>query len=531
MISSEISEPRDEAGKGPSPRAGDHGTRGRRYMRVVAIGITLGLLLSIYFFYGSAGRAGAWPIYTTYHDELADAFRAGQLHLLRAPPPELLAQADPYDPAHLRLWLWDVSLHRGRYYLYWGPVPALLQALAKSALRIDGAIGDQYLVCAMFFLAAVAAALLLERLQRRVFAAVPLWCVLLGILAFGCITPTLFLVATGGVYQASIAAAQAFLLLGMVFAFDAVWGASGAEPLPRRLALAGGCWALALGSRISVAPAIALLVLLTAAFSARSAAPRGLGTRAAFRASVWMAAPVAITCGLLLLYNQLRFDSPFQFGTDLMLTTMKFRASTRYVLINAYSYLLRPFRTDCHFPFVSAPWAPPADEALPSWLEIPEGYLLGEPAVGVLRVVPIVWFAPIALLACVRALRGPRACEADPADEAARRSTGVAYCVLALAVLGTAAGLLSLAVFISTMRYQSDMMSGLSLLGLLGAFALLQRARGRLGRAVASLLFIATTVSTIGFGLLFGFQGYDGQFKRFHPTLHARLEHAWSRCD
>jgi hypothetical protein len=75
----------------------------------------------------------AWTPYTRYYDRQADAFLAGSLSLLEKPPAELLALANPYD-YHNREglgYLWDASLYRGKYYLYWGPVPALVAAGVK----------------------------------------------------------------------------------------------------------------------------------------------------------------------------------------------------------------------------------------------------------------------------------------------------------------------------------------------------------------------------------------------------------------
>ena len=64
-----------------------------------------------------------------YYDLLADAFLAGQFHLLIAPRPELLALANPYDPVlNGPLRLPDASLYNGKYYLYFGPVPGLIHA-------------------------------------------------------------------------------------------------------------------------------------------------------------------------------------------------------------------------------------------------------------------------------------------------------------------------------------------------------------------------------------------------------------------
>ena len=77
---------------------------------------------------------------------------------------------------------------------------------------------------------------------------------------------------TPGTYQAAIVGAQAFIMLGLVCAFDGVWnGIHGNRSAPM-LAVAGAMWALALACRLSVAPAVALFIVATAlASSARSA--------------------------------------------------------------------------------------------------------------------------------------------------------------------------------------------------------------------------------------------------------------------
>src|SRR5262249_45010424 len=80
----------------------------------------------------SAGRMVSWPPIPQYKDvyaPLGEAFLHGQTSLLERPAPELLALPNPYDcEANRPYRLHDRSLYQGRYYLYWGPVPALLAA-------------------------------------------------------------------------------------------------------------------------------------------------------------------------------------------------------------------------------------------------------------------------------------------------------------------------------------------------------------------------------------------------------------------
>ncbi len=180
------------------------------------------VVLAVYAWIGSAGRSGAWPVYMTYYDLLAEGFRSGHLYIPVEPAKALIAQADPYDPRHSALWMWDASLYKDHYYMYWGPVPALLQALVKSLLQIRGMVGDQYLVFAGFALAAIFGALLVDRIARRLFDTVPGWLRAVMVAAFALANPAPHLIASGDIYQASIGFGQAFTLLGLLFAFDAV---------------------------------------------------------------------------------------------------------------------------------------------------------------------------------------------------------------------------------------------------------------------------------------------------------------------
>jgi len=82
------------------------------------------------------GPAGNWHGQTSeYYALLTDAFLAGQTSLLVQPPAEMLALPDPYDPvANARLRLHDASLYHGKYYLYFGPTPAIVLFLPYKLL-------------------------------------------------------------------------------------------------------------------------------------------------------------------------------------------------------------------------------------------------------------------------------------------------------------------------------------------------------------------------------------------------------------
>jgi hypothetical protein len=488
------------------------------------VALALVLIWQTYGYVGSAGYVRyPWPGYMQYYDLLAEGFRKGQLHIPVEPAPQLLAQRDPYSPLHRDLWLWDISLYKGKYYLYWGPVPAAFLAGAKAALDIDKLIGDQYLVCAMFALSALFGALLIERVRHRLFPRVPKVLLIGAVLTFGFANPTLHLVASGGVYQAAIGASQAFLLCGLLFAFDAVWR-SPARPPAWQLIAAGTGFGLALACRISVFAAIAVMGVATAL----STGFRRGGFRPVLRDGTWMAAPMVASGLGLLVYNQLRFENWFEFGTKLQLSTMKFRYSSEYFIANLYSYIFSPFNASCEFPQLRQEWNRGLG-VLPKWISVPSDYLVTEPVVGWGWAAPVAWFGLVALVVAARKVHA-LSTGSTSNEEQAHGYRSYIFCVLCFVVLSTTTGFADMGLFLATMRYLADVTNGLVLLGLLGAFSAYSAARSTALRRVVSVGVLVVMGGTIAAGLMLGYQGYLDHFKRYNPSLHAEYVKSLSTC-
>lgn len=507
-----------------APRAAPAG--GRRYflarvrwrLRIAVALIVVGTI-AVYAFFSSAGSWSSWPVYWGYYDHLADAFRSGQLHLLIQPNPLLLKQANPYDPQHRWLWVWDFAFYDGKYYLYYGPVPALFEAAAKMVLGIWGVIGDQYLVFGFCCLCLVSQALLLVRVADRVFPRLPGYLVIAAVLVTAFANPTPHMLSSGGHYQAAIVGAQAFLLVGLVVACDAVWLAGSDRSSRLRLAFAGLAWALAIGCRVTAGPAVALLIIATLIAVARPLPNR---LRSVATDALWVGVPVALGVFVLLLYNRARFGAWFDFGVDYQLNTVKFRTSSRFVLLNVYSYLFRTPDFTCAFPFVLQHVNRDA-LAFPSWLAPPADYSTQEVLVGVLVAVPWIWLAPLGLILCSKRFW-----------RNARRAAGARlalWCVACSAILATAMIPLGIGAFCATMRYLGDATFGLLLLAALGAFSLYESARDHawLRRSLGAFLCFAAA-ATIVIGLLLGVQGYDNHFSRHNPALASKLDQALSFC-
>lgn len=513
-----------------------------RFMNGRFVGLALILigLEILYAFYGSAGRILTdWPVYQAYYDMLAEGFRAGQLHLAYTPRPELLAADDPWSLRYGRYWLGDGSFYGGKYYLYWGPAPALLQAGIKSLLGINRIIGDQYLTFAAFSILTISSCALVSRMVTRLFPATPFWLVALGVITVGCANPVLHLVSTGGVYQAAISFAQAFLVLGLFWALEAVWRAHLSERSWPYLIAAGFTWGLSLSCRFSQAASIGLLMLGTvvsiqwckAAKTADSAhATPDPVPKTHSPSLATFVRPFLINClavGLpvlafvlaLLFYNKARFDEYFEFGTTWMTTSVKFRWSTIYWPANIYAYLLQTFEANGTFPFLHQ-MTHFSRDTIPSWVNYPEDLIMHEPVVGLLKSAPISWLSVVAAYFAVKKWLGRRGRVFTDHD---RLYTAyfVGFLIIATVSAGPALG-----VYITTMRYLADFTHGFLLLGLLGGYSLCASADAAKPESLRPPLRIVTTsamsllgVTTILFGFAFGVQGYAHHFKRFNPEL------------
>jgi hypothetical protein len=493
--------------------------------RVLALGRRswfFALLLVLCLFYAFVGSAGIahWPVYGVYHDLQADAFLKGQLHLPVDPAPELLKAKDPYSRANIRYWWLDASFYHGKYYIYWGPVPALIEAAAKWVLGIHHAVGDQYLVVFFHCLTFCCGALLIERMLKRLFASSSRWLLVLGVLVFACANPFLHGEATPSTYEVAIIAAQAWLCAGVLFAFDAVWHAGSPSARRSRLLAAGVCWALGLGSRVSVLPAIALLIPLTAWLEA-------LPTSQRFRRfvvdSLLLGVPVVLTGFGLLAYNKLRFDNWLEFGANIQLSGFPLiHFSAAFVPANLYSYIFRsPAGWSCEFPYVQQTWLMGARAFPAGWFTFAPEYDVGatEPVIGWALMLPLTWLSPLAFAFAPR-----------PWRPAGRRDRAYLFCLFAFTLLASATGVIALFAYAVTMRYLEDVVSGLALLALLGAFALRFHRYGRLAPRLVSALIAALSVPSIVLGLLLGYQGYNHQFHSYNPVLDHKLVEALSLC-
>src|SRR6185369_421754 len=169
----------------------------------VQVGIIVGLVILYYLWCVTLGLWTDFPPSTNYYDLQAAAFRHGQLALEVQPDPALLALQDPYEPADRENVpvLWDATLFEGKYYLYWGPVPALM--LAGVKLFYTREIGDNLLTFAFLSGTFIFLTLIILDLWKAYFPAAPRFILLASIALAGLINPLPFVLIEARIYEAA----------------------------------------------------------------------------------------------------------------------------------------------------------------------------------------------------------------------------------------------------------------------------------------------------------------------------------------
>ena len=446
----------------------------------------------------TAGLKG-WPVYTDYYGRLTDAFLHGQLNLRDGPPPKMLALSDPYDPyanAHYRLH--DASLYNGKYYLYWGPAPALVAAAFCWIIRdVDPKFGDQYLVLIYMSGTTILATILIFQIRARFFPKQPPWSAAFAVLTLGLGTPVLYTLARSAIYEASLAAGQFFLMAGFLAAWFGVQNRRASL-----LALAGFCWAMSAGSRIALVPAIGIIALLTAWQL------RGLGRRTALNIFA-LFLPLLAGAVLHAWYDYARFGSVTEFGLHYQLANVNQHAlpaselsGARFIVPNAINYLLMPPYLIARFPYVIALRQATVEQAMHPWQVRAE------------TVTGIVWSQPFFIF-IFPALAVLWSGSNDPNQKLKR------WLALSLLVGGVLGFGPALTIHDSTMRYLIDAVPCLAVLSAFGYWALIDwlASKPKLAREAGAAACVFT-IWAVPMGLLMGFYGYYAHFPMFNPELY-----------
>jgi len=311
--------------------------------RPAIIGLIIFAVSSTYLLLsGARGPRPGMELYAL----LARSFLQGTTALPIEPRRELLALSDPYDPKENSQYrVLDASLYRGRYYLYFGPVPAvtlflpyrlvtgrdLPNRIAVPIFCIAGYVSS----CALFFL-----------LARRNRWTLPLWLRCAMVVCLGSMSLLSLLVRRPAFYQVAISAGYFCVMTGFLALAKALVPGLAS---PKWLVIAGLLLGLAVGCRPHL---VIVCVIVLGSFAIRS--------RRNPRLVLAMATGMAACALALGWYNYVRFDDPLEFGRTYQLTLFPSNPLTDYyglelnpngILRSAKQFLLVIPRVDGRPPF------------------------------------------------------------------------------------------------------------------------------------------------------------------------------------
>lgn len=317
--------------------------------RAASMAVLVGaLVFFLYVWFASVGYWIHWPKTTSYYQQLSDAFSTGQPNLLVDPDPALLKLSDPYTMANREgiSYPWDVVLFQGKFFLYWGPVPALVIWMIRAFTASE--VGDAQLVFIFVFGVFIVLSLFILHIRRKFFPTIGWVYVIPGILLAGFANPMPWLLNRPAVYEAAIASGQFFLITGFFLGYLAlgygkhrIW----------MLILSGVFLASAVASRATLIFAAIFLVLMVSGYLLLE------HRRWSDKLPQLSALMFPFAIGLIAVgwYNNIRFGNWFEFGFKYQLTGMNthlFTFSSANLFINFHNYFLNPYRLLPTFPYL-----------------------------------------------------------------------------------------------------------------------------------------------------------------------------------
>jgi len=346
-------------------------------------GSVIAIIVVIWFI--TNGTFFTWIPGSNYFDRLANAFLKGSFSLLEKPPTDLLALPNPYD-WRVREginYIWDASLFEGKYYLYFGPVPALVAMVVKWFHQFI--IDDQYIL--MFFYAGfvISLAMVLHWTRKTFFSKAPVWTELIFTLVGGLCVPVLWLMKEPNVYETSILGGQFFLILGL---YAILRGMQKKEHKNFWFCLGSFIWGASVGCRMNNVAGIVLMIISISIFLLKD------NKKEFFPRIFWLIFPLALWAVCLGYYNYARFGNFFETGHQFQLTGPAYSSdfqdifSIKYIIPNIYNMFFRPLEFSfVDFPFVFSPFI--QENMWPWYIHLPEKYYYSEPITGLFMGVPV----------------------------------------------------------------------------------------------------------------------------------------------
>lgn len=320
-------------------------------------------------------RAGVSDHYGFYN-LLADGFASGHLDLSIKPDERFKSLANPLDPAQNGAFrMHDVSYFKGKYYLYFGPTPALVLFLPIRLLGL-GKLTEPYAAAMLASGCLILSILMLFKLIQLLRLNPNPFVFVSQVVFLGACGLTSFTLCRPVMYEVAILTGALFSLATIYFILK---GMDASRRSTLYFALAGLSLGLAVGCRpnlvVLACPVFLMLLFIVI---------RNIGSVNRRLLLLGLNAGGFGVCLLgLFVYNYLRFGSPFEFGNSFQLVgaieppqhlSLK---NLSYLIPNLWNYFGNPPSFKSYFPFAFPQngWAPDSLQG---------SYLVNEPITGML---------------------------------------------------------------------------------------------------------------------------------------------------
>jgi hypothetical protein len=475
-------------------------------------------LVWMYVWIITIGRIDTWPSGRNYYWLLTQAFKHGQTHLLVEPNPELLKLENPYDYRQRKglEYLWDTTLYNGKYYLYWGPVPAVLGVIVSSITSKP--VTDTGWV--FFFVIGIAlfSVLLLRDIYKEY--RLPSWVFWGGSLAAAVNIPLIWMLTRPKFYEVSISGGQFFLMTGFFAMFRAFRSDT---PHKGYIAFSTIAFGLAGATRINLLPSVVFLAIV---IFWRIYAINRRKIRESIPAFAVAFLPLALIACSLFWYNFNRFGSIFEFGHRYQLTGPSLTAdykdisSVKYIIPNLYTYVFRLPSLSQNFPFLTIPWI--KSEMWPSFIHLPEHYYYTEPVAGIIIIIPLIGLTVLLLMRLFWLfINGELSLSGNKAGAVNSMFSWFGFSMLGYVVIQMAI----LLIFInSAMRYLLDISPALIVLSTMyvGYYEQSVEKNPYLIKLILCAWILASLLTVVS-GFFIGFTGDKNIFLNQNPQLYYQL--------
>lgn len=288
---------------------------------------------------------------------LSDALIKGSLSLLGRPDPGLMSLSDPYDPAENGVYrlagAHDLSLYKGKFYVYFGAVPALVMFIPFSLLFGYDMPGN--LALALFCIGGTVWSLLIfKALAKTFFPELPLGLKIYSISLLCLCNMCIYNLRRPLMYEIAIASGFFFFAGGL---YLLILNYLNEKKNHLQIALASLCIGLAAGSRPTIALAGIVLVFFLFHIIDRKKGFIEIFKMDTLKKTVSILLPFLFCIGAMCVYNYLRFGSLTEFGLSYQLTGMRLEdriavsRSPYMIFYSLKNFFFLPVIIDGTFPF------------------------------------------------------------------------------------------------------------------------------------------------------------------------------------